>query len=84
MPALPEGKGGHRSRAETHAVRRVGQVVEGIMMSDGIKPDDLPAADEGAGLPTPPSPGLPPPPHLPPPPDRSDPPSDAEETADAE
>ncbi|WP_267425927.1 hypothetical protein [Methylobacterium sp. GC_Met_2] len=47
-------------------------------MSDGPKPNELPQADEGAGLPTPPSPGRLPPPHLPPPPDERGPSSDVE------
>lgn len=53
-------------------------------MSDGPRPDELPPADEGAGLPTPPSPGRLPPPHLPPPPDELDPSSDSGGTDDKE
>lgn len=49
-------------------------------MSDGTKPDDLPPADEGTGLQTPPSPGRLPLPQLPPHPDERGPPSEADGT----
>jgi hypothetical protein len=47
-------------------------------MTDHREPEYLPPADEGTGLPTPPSPGRMPPPHLPPPPNERDPPEDDE------
>jgi hypothetical protein len=70
--------------AETYVILRVGPGTGDIRMSDGTKPDDLPPADERAGLPTPPSPGRLPPPHLPPPPGERDPSSDASGTDDKE
>ncbi len=53
-------------------------------MSDRPEPDELPPADEDAGLPTPPSPGRLPPAHLPPAPDERDPSSDVKGLGEGE